>query len=488
MSRVLAEIPAEWLARPAQSMSRDEVSIPLHLAVSAVRADELVKRTPSVERNPELKDMPNLFSMGGMAAAKPAPKTDALFGAVPPRPLETTVKQPLPASTQPGSDMFERPAPEAPAAKAPAPPALAPAPPAPAPAPPAQAPARGGKPGGFTFEFNEAATPFRRADEVKEEIAGEEAEKAAEAAAEKAPPAAQAPQMRPEPPAVEAESKPSVSTPFDPFAPMPAAANLFAPAPKSASAPPPAPVVPPAAKEEEPAAAPAAPAARKPAKPLTVLAGPTQGVHLHGVDLNLADAEALAENLPGVGARMAARIIRYRNQQGPFSCMQDLVNVPGIGPSTYEKMTGASWSEARDELRRTLDHLLGKAGTGIPDLRSVARRIANQPGFSGCILVHKDGHVLAGEWPDDKQNVVGAIAPQLFKKVAPYVDQLGFGEVNPITLCFGEDVLTLVHSGEIVIGTLHEIERLDKNQLRLIQLAGAELEDRMERTRPSQDS
>ncbi len=490
MSRVLTEIPAEWLARPAQSMSRDEVSIPLHLAVSAVRADELVKRTPTVERNPELKDMPNLFSMGGPPKAPPS--TESLFGAAPPRAEETTIKQPLPEATKPGLDMFERAA-ESPAASRPA---------ASRPPTPSSRAAPGAKQG-FVFEFNEAATPFRRADEVKDEIADEESAKKAAAPQAPVPPEAPAPNV-PEPQAKAPEAPPPVSKLANPFAPMPEAANLFAPAtpppPKAEPAPKadkePAPAAPePAPPAKPPVETPAPEPAANAVKPreekgtgkLAVLPERADGVQLHGVDLNTADEERMVDCIPGVGVRMAARIVRYRNQQGPFTCIQDLVNVPGIGPSTYEKMTGASWSEARDELRRVLDHLLGRSRSAMPDLRAVAARFARQPGFSGCILVHKDGHVLAADWPDNKAEVVGAIAPQLFKKVAPYVEQLGFGEVNPVTLCFGEDVLTLVYSGEILIGTLHEIGRLDKNQLRLIQLAGAELEDRMERTKLPQD-
>lgn len=48
------------------------------------------------------------------------------------------------------------------------------------------------------------------------------------------------------------------------------------------------------------------------------------------VRLNLADATEL-ETLPGVGPVLAARIIAYREQNGPFAVVEDLLEVAGIG-------------------------------------------------------------------------------------------------------------------------------------------------------------
>lgn len=48
------------------------------------------------------------------------------------------------------------------------------------------------------------------------------------------------------------------------------------------------------------------------------------------VRLNLADAAEL-ETLPGVGPVLAARIIAYREQNGPFTVVEDLLEVTGIG-------------------------------------------------------------------------------------------------------------------------------------------------------------
>ncbi|ERK10932.1 putative exported protein [Serratia fonticola AU-P3(3)] len=55
------------------------------------------------------------------------------------------------------------------------------------------------------------------------------------------------------------------------------------------------------------------------------------------VSINQADAEALATVLNGVGLKKAEAIVRYREQNGPFSEIDQLQEVPGIGPSLVER-------------------------------------------------------------------------------------------------------------------------------------------------------
>lgn len=48
------------------------------------------------------------------------------------------------------------------------------------------------------------------------------------------------------------------------------------------------------------------------------------------IDINTATAAQL-QTLPGIGATLAQRIVDYRQENGPFSGIADLINVPGIG-------------------------------------------------------------------------------------------------------------------------------------------------------------
>ena len=55
------------------------------------------------------------------------------------------------------------------------------------------------------------------------------------------------------------------------------------------------------------------------------------------VDINSASA-AQFEALPKIGPAIALRIIEYRTQHGPFATLEALMNVKGIGPSTFEAL------------------------------------------------------------------------------------------------------------------------------------------------------
>jgi competence protein ComEA len=54
------------------------------------------------------------------------------------------------------------------------------------------------------------------------------------------------------------------------------------------------------------------------------------------VSINQGDAEQLASALKGVGLKKAESIVRYREQNGPFTQIEQLQEVPGIGPALFE--------------------------------------------------------------------------------------------------------------------------------------------------------
>lgn len=53
------------------------------------------------------------------------------------------------------------------------------------------------------------------------------------------------------------------------------------------------------------------------------------------VNINTA-TQAQLESLPGIGPTIAGRIIEYREDNGPFEMIGDIVRVSGIGPSTFD--------------------------------------------------------------------------------------------------------------------------------------------------------
>ncbi len=55
------------------------------------------------------------------------------------------------------------------------------------------------------------------------------------------------------------------------------------------------------------------------------------------VNINKADATTLAASLNGVGHSRALAIVRYREEFGPFTTVEQLAEVKGIGAATVDR-------------------------------------------------------------------------------------------------------------------------------------------------------
>ncbi len=58
------------------------------------------------------------------------------------------------------------------------------------------------------------------------------------------------------------------------------------------------------------------------------------------IDLNTATATEL-ERLPGIGPATASAIVEYRAASGPFSSVDQLLDVPGVGPAKLDAIRDA---------------------------------------------------------------------------------------------------------------------------------------------------
>ncbi|MFO7688445.1 MAG: ComEA family DNA-binding protein [Desulfobacterales bacterium] len=66
-----------------------------------------------------------------------------------------------------------------------------------------------------------------------------------------------------------------------------------------------------------------------------VLFSPVWAAEPQQIDINTASVQELTQ-LKGVGPAYAAKIVAYREANGPFAKSEDILQVPGIGVKTFE--------------------------------------------------------------------------------------------------------------------------------------------------------
>ena len=93
--------------------------------------------------------------------------------------------------------------------------------------------------------------------------------------------------------------------------------------------------------------------------------GPARRLFGLPLDPNRASPASL-ETLPGIGPVTAEKIVAYREENGPFRRIEDIQDVPGIGPATFV--------DEQDGQRK--NHRRGDDGLA----RDVAARLSTQHG------------------------------------------------------------------------------------------------------------
>ena len=54
------------------------------------------------------------------------------------------------------------------------------------------------------------------------------------------------------------------------------------------------------------------------------------------IDINTASAEDIAKNLTGIGPSKASAIVKFREANGPYKKISDLIRVKGVGKKTLD--------------------------------------------------------------------------------------------------------------------------------------------------------
>lgn len=81
----------------------------------------------------------------------------------------------------------------------------------------------------------------------------------------------------------------------------------------------------------------AAPALKSEAETLPVMQEVAPAIQSVKLDLNRADASAFQRELSGVGEAKAKAIVTYRETNGPFASVDELLEVKGIGKAILDR-------------------------------------------------------------------------------------------------------------------------------------------------------
>lgn len=138
---------------------------------------------------------------------------------------------------------------------------------------------------------------------------------------------------------------------------------------------------------------------------ITVVETTAEGPDADKVNINTADAATL-ETLPGIGATLAGRIITYRETYGPFQTTEDLINVPGIGQSTYDEIKDQVTVDVNASARTFEVEARVKLSTdGVEETHvDNGEPESIEEVWSYTLTTDKDGLVLQGSWAQNDKH------------------------------------------------------------------------------------
>jgi competence ComEA-like helix-hairpin-helix protein len=149
------------------------------------------------------------------------------------------------------------------------------------------------------------------------------------------------------------------------------------------------------------------------------------------IDINEASAPEIRDALPGIGEKLAMRIVAYRDEHGPFESANDLTRVPGINEKRISRMADRiSVTPPNSGYRRSAAETLGS-----DSLPPSHRFSINSDAFPGSFApsldsllpsgTEKEGHgasVMPSARPvrsDVGGSILSAAPPARMKTVSP---------------------------------------------------------------------
>lgn len=140
------------------------------------------------------------------------------------------------------------------------------------------------------------------------------------------------------------------------------------------------------------------------------------------IKLNTAEVEDLIK-IPGVSARLARKILAWRELHGDFTEFSQLLSIPGMTKEIYRQFTGDPDSETA--LSGQVNVLLGAPLSEKLSLRDVSSHIRRWPSIQGCIIAGAEGLPIAKDVTDgDLAESISAFLPRIMSHVNETMEQI----------------------------------------------------------------
>lgn len=278
------------------------------------------------------------------------------------------------------------------------------------------------------------------------------------------------PPVPPPPPAPPAAATPKPPTPpvpqlkKDESEPAPPPTGKIPQVPK----PPVAPVVPGESSENDSEMEiPSVPSAPKAEVEVSAPASKAEDVPAE-LNLNSCDVEQLVK-LIGCPRILAQHIVKFREENGDFRALEDLLNIPGMTPLTYAMLTGQE-IDSVPELE-TINDLLGFEPEDEVTLKDITERISHWPDVNGCILGQASGLPLVGSVPKfvDMSSVM-AFCPRLFKAVNENFGEFSGEETDELALPTDRTSYYILKKSDLFMVILSKKRQLPERFLQVARL------------------
>lgn len=147
------------------------------------------------------------------------------------------------------------------------------------------------------------------------------------------------------------------------------------------------------------------------------------------IDINEASATEIREALPGIGEKLATRIVAYRDENGPFETANDLARVPGINEKRISLISGRISVSPNSGYRRSASENLADEslpprrfsinsdafpGSFAPSLDSLLPRGDEEPSHGASVM--PSGRPIRS---DVGGSILSAAPPARMKTVSP---------------------------------------------------------------------